>query len=199
MAFVLLHATSTRNRETHSPPPLEPQVRDHRAFIFLVYTLSLKEKKERARCNLVNGRSKRSRKKCYFPHPFFYSLLCLSGSYFSRGRRFKKKEKNTRRRVKLARQTDETGSSLILPESSRLRHWFGEREEDDYKTFTRRHFTLQLIRNAKRYFSLMDTLHIWLSLLSLSLSNTKSSWSRITKDDISKPTPQHRFPTLFGP
>ena len=95
--------------------------------------------------------------------------MCLSGSYFSRRRRFKKKEKNTRRRVKLARQTDETGSSLILPESSRLRHWFGEREEDDYKTFTRRHFTLQLIR--KRYFSLMDTLHIWLSLsLSLSLS-----------------------------
>jgi hypothetical protein len=44
----------------------------------------------------------------------------------------------------------------------------------------------------------MDTLHIWLSL-SLSLSNTKPSWSRITKDDISKPTPQHHFPTLFGP
>jgi hypothetical protein len=111
----------------------------------------------------VNGRSKRSRKNVIFL--IHSSVRCCAfraaiSLVVGDSRKKKRIQEYIRRRVKLARQTDETGSSLILPESSRHRLWFGEREEDDYKTFTRRHFTLQLIRNAKRYFSLMDTLHI---------------------------------------
>jgi hypothetical protein len=148
--------------EKHIHPPVRASSPGpSRVYLSRVYS-KLKRKKS-ARCNLVNGRSKRSRKNVIFL--IHSSVRCCAfraaiSLVVGDSRKKKRIQEYIRRRVKLARQTDETGSSLILPESSRHRLWFGEREEDDYKTFTRRHFTLQLIRNAKRYFSLMDTLHI---------------------------------------